>query len=178
MFSQFSFLCWNALSLFKTTFSFNCLDMCVRAWHKTCLPSCSEDDKLKLTYLGPIMRRLGSLKKTIMLGEHEGRRERGRPNVRWIDSIQEATGWVSRSGAGLLGTGHCGRHSFIVSPGIRATQWHITHIKAALTSSLNPMEGLTQELASKPEFFPLSTGHIFLLFCVPNKFWRKTHLCK
>ena len=38
------------------------------------------------------MRRQDSLEKTIMLGTVEGSRNRGRPNMRWIDSIEEAIG--------------------------------------------------------------------------------------
>ena len=36
------------------------------------------------------MRRQDSLEKTTMPGKVEGRRKRGRPNVRWTDSIKEA----------------------------------------------------------------------------------------
>ena len=48
--------------------------------------------KLRLSYFGHIMRRQDSLEKTIMLGKVEGSRKRGRPNMRWIDSIEEAIG--------------------------------------------------------------------------------------
>ena len=34
--------------------------------------------KLKLQYVGPLMRRIDSLEKTLMLGNIEGRRRRGR----------------------------------------------------------------------------------------------------
>ena len=37
---------------------------------------------LKLSYFGDIMRRHGSLEKTIMLGKAEGNRKRGRQNAR------------------------------------------------------------------------------------------------
>lgn len=47
--------------------------------------------KLKLSYLGNIVRRQDCLEKTI-LGKIEGSRTRGTPNVRWIGSIKEATG--------------------------------------------------------------------------------------
>lgn len=46
--------------------------------------------KLKPFYFGYIMRRQGSLEKTMMLGKTEGNRKR-RPNVRWNDSIKGAT---------------------------------------------------------------------------------------
>ena len=43
--------------------------------------------KLKLQYFGHLMRRAGSLEKTLMLGKIEGRRRRGRQRMRWLDSI-------------------------------------------------------------------------------------------
>ena len=42
--------------------------------------------KLKLEYLGHLMRRADSLEKTLMLGKIEGRR-RGRQRMRWLDGI-------------------------------------------------------------------------------------------
>ena len=43
--------------------------------------------KLKLQYLGHLMRRADSLEKTLMLGGIGGRRRRGRPRMRWLDGI-------------------------------------------------------------------------------------------
>ena len=43
--------------------------------------------KLKLQYFGHLMRRADSLEKTLMLGEIEGRRRRGRQRMRWLDGI-------------------------------------------------------------------------------------------
>ena len=43
--------------------------------------------KLKLQYLGYLMRRADQLEKTLMLGGIVGRRERGRPRMRWLDGI-------------------------------------------------------------------------------------------
>ena len=43
--------------------------------------------KLKLQYFGYLMQRTGSLEKTLMLGETEGRRRRGRQRMRWLDGI-------------------------------------------------------------------------------------------
>ena len=43
--------------------------------------------KLKLQYFGHLMRRVGSLEKTLMLGGIEGRRRRGRQRMRWLDAI-------------------------------------------------------------------------------------------
>ena len=40
--------------------------------------------KLKLQYFGHLMRRTGSLEKTLMLGKIEGRR-RGQQRMRWLD---------------------------------------------------------------------------------------------
>ena len=49
-------------------------------------------ERSELSYFGHIMRRQGSLEKTIMLGKTEGSRKRGRPHMRWIDFIEEAIG--------------------------------------------------------------------------------------
>ena len=43
--------------------------------------------KLKLQYFGPLMRRMDSLEKTLMLGKIEGRRRRGQQKMRWLDGI-------------------------------------------------------------------------------------------
>ena len=43
--------------------------------------------KLKLQYLGHLMRRADSLEKTLMLGGTGGRRRRGRQTMRWLDGI-------------------------------------------------------------------------------------------
>ena len=53
-------------------------------------PGCSLEGlmlKLKLQYLGHLMRRVDSFEKTLMLGKIEGRRRRGRQRMRWLDSI-------------------------------------------------------------------------------------------
>ena len=52
--------------------------------------------KLKLQYLGLLMRRVDSLEKTLMLGGIGGRRRRGRPRLRWLDGITDSMD-VSRS---------------------------------------------------------------------------------
>ena len=46
--------------------------------------------KLKLQYLGHLMRRVDSLEKTLMLGKIEGRRRRGRQRMRWWDGITDS----------------------------------------------------------------------------------------
>ena len=43
--------------------------------------------KLKLQYLGHLMRRSDSSEKTLMLGKTEGRRRRGWQRMRWLDGI-------------------------------------------------------------------------------------------
>ena len=46
--------------------------------------------KLKLQYLGHLMRRVDSLEKTLMLGEIGSRRRRGRQRMRWLDGITDS----------------------------------------------------------------------------------------
>ena len=46
--------------------------------------------KLKLQYFGHLMQRTDSLEKTLMLGEIEGRRRRGRQRLRWLDGITDS----------------------------------------------------------------------------------------
>ena len=46
--------------------------------------------KLKLQYYGHLMRRAGSLYKTLLLGQIEGRRRRGRQRMRWLDGITDS----------------------------------------------------------------------------------------
>ena len=41
--------------------------------------------KLKLQYVGHLMKRVDSLEKTLMLGGIGGRRRRGRQRMRWLD---------------------------------------------------------------------------------------------
>ena len=46
--------------------------------------------KLKLQYVGHLMRRTDSFEKILMLGKIEGRRRRGRQRMRWLDGIINA----------------------------------------------------------------------------------------
>ena len=46
--------------------------------------------KLKLQYFGHLMRRVDSLKKSLMLGGIGGRRRRGRQRMRWLDGITDS----------------------------------------------------------------------------------------
>ena len=55
-------------------------------------PGCSLEGmmlKLKLQYSGPLMRRVDSLEKTLMLGGIEGRRRRRQQRMRWLDGITD-----------------------------------------------------------------------------------------
>ena len=56
-------------------------------------PVCSLEGlilKLKLQYFGRLMGRTDSLEKTLMLGNIEGRRRRGRQRLRWLDGITDS----------------------------------------------------------------------------------------
>ena len=58
-------------------------------------PGCSLEGlmlKLKLQYFGPLMRRVDSLEKILMLGGIGGRRRRGRQRMRWLDGITDLMG--------------------------------------------------------------------------------------
>ena len=47
--------------------------------------------RLKLQYSGHLMRRADfSFEKTLMLGQIEGRRRRGRQRMRWLDGITDS----------------------------------------------------------------------------------------
>ena len=46
---------------------------------------------LKLKYFGHLMRRPNSLEKTLMLGQSEGMRRRGRQRLRWLDGSTDST---------------------------------------------------------------------------------------
>ena len=44
----------------------------------------------KFQYFGHLMRRTDSLEKTLMLGKIEGWRRKGRPRIKWLDSITDS----------------------------------------------------------------------------------------
>ena len=46
--------------------------------------------KLKLQYVGHLMRRVDSLEKSLMLGGIGGRRRRERQRMRWLDGITDS----------------------------------------------------------------------------------------
>ena len=56
-------------------------------------PGCSLEGlmlKLRLQYFGHLMRGDDSFEKTLMLGQIEGRRRRGRQRMRWLDGITDS----------------------------------------------------------------------------------------
>ena len=56
-------------------------------------PGCSLEGlmlKLRLQYFVYLMRRANSLEETLMLGQIEGRRRRGRQRMRWLNGITDA----------------------------------------------------------------------------------------
>ena len=57
---------------------------------KEITPGCSLEGlmlKLKLQYFDLLVQRTDSFEKTLMLGDIEGRRRRGRQRMRWLDGI-------------------------------------------------------------------------------------------
>ena len=46
--------------------------------------------KLKLQYLGHLMRRAESFEKILMLGKIEGRKRKGQQRMRWLDGITDS----------------------------------------------------------------------------------------
>ena len=48
--------------------------------------------KLKLQYLGNLMRRTDSLEKTLIVGKIEGRKRRGQQRMIWLDGITNSMG--------------------------------------------------------------------------------------
>ena len=46
--------------------------------------------KLKLQYIGHLMRRADSLEKTLMLGKIESKRRSGWQRMKWLDSITDS----------------------------------------------------------------------------------------
>ena len=71
--------------------------------------------KLKLQYFGPLMRRVDSLEKTLMLGGIGGRRRRGRQRMRWLDGITDRWTWVWVNSGSWWWTGRPGVLRFMGS---------------------------------------------------------------
>ena len=57
--------------------------------------------KLKLQNFGPLMRRVDSFEKTLMLGKIEGGRRRGQQKMRWLDGITDSMDIVGDGQGGL-----------------------------------------------------------------------------
>ena len=58
-------------------------------------PECSLEGlrlKLKLQYLGHLMRRAESFEKMLMLGKIEGRKRKGQQRMRWLNGITDLMG--------------------------------------------------------------------------------------
>ena len=71
-----------------------CLSLrCIQSILRETRPGCSLEGlmlRLKLQYSGHLMQRVDSLEKTLMLGGIGGRRSKGRPRMRWLDSITDS----------------------------------------------------------------------------------------
>ena len=50
--------------------------------------------KVKLQYVGHLMRRADLFEKTLMLGKTEGKRRRERQRMRWLDGITDSMGMI------------------------------------------------------------------------------------
>ena len=84
-FDAFELWCWRRLLRVPWT-----ARICSQSILKEISPEYSLEGlmmKLKLQYIGHLMRRTDSLEKTLMLGKIEGRRRRGRQRMRWWDGI-------------------------------------------------------------------------------------------
>ena len=85
-------------------------------------PGCSLEGmmlKLKLQYIGHLMRRVDSLERTLMLGGIEGRRKRGRQRMRWLDG--QEFGWTPGVGDGQGGLACC--NSWSCKESRRLSDW-------------------------------------------------------
>ena len=63
--------------------------MCSKEINQSILKEISPEYSLEglMLYFGHLMQRTNSFEKTLMLGEIEGRRRRGRQRMRWLDGI-------------------------------------------------------------------------------------------
>ena len=84
----FELWCWRRLLRVPWT-----ARRCNQSILKEIIPGCSLEGmmlKLKLQYFGHLMRRVDSLKKTLMLGGIGGKRRRGRQRMRGLDGITDS----------------------------------------------------------------------------------------
>ena len=84
----FELWCWRRLLRVPWT---------ARRWNQSILkeisPGCSLEGlmlKLKLQYLGHLIRRTDSFENSLILGKIEGRKRRGRQRMRWLDGITDS----------------------------------------------------------------------------------------
>ena len=73
-------------------------------------PGCSLEGtmlKLKLQYFGHLMRRVGSLERTLILGGIGGRRRRGQQRMRWLDGITNSRSLLKLMSIELVTSSNC-----------------------------------------------------------------------
>ena len=96
--------CWRRLLRVPSTASIS-----TQSILKEISPECSLEGlmlKLKLQYIGHLIRRSDSFEKTLMLGKIEVRRRRGQQKMRWLHGITDSVGmslsklqeWTGRPG--------------------------------------------------------------------------------
>ena len=97
--------------------------------------------KGRLCYFGHIIRQHNSLEKTIMQGKVEGKRGRGRPKKRWIDSVFEDLHGHTTTIRGLINLASereiCGGDLSIWSPTVIRNWMAITTTTTTTLSNTN-----------------------------------------
>ena len=103
--------------------------------------------KLKLQYFGYLMQRTDLLEKTLMLGEIEGRRRRGRQRMKWLDGITTLWTWVWAGSKSWWWTGKSG---MLQSMGLQRVghDW-VTELNWEIKSKVRfyQLDGLLPELS-------------------------------
>ena len=82
--------------------------------------------KLKLQYVGHLMRRTELFEKTLMLGKIEGRRRRGWQRMKWLDGITD-----------LMDMGLGGLRGLVIGRGRLACCGSWGHKESNMTEQLN-----------------------------------------